>query len=88
MSQNEEDKFKVLLDATHTWPADYPFRFIVPKIALQDFLKLFPQILVHQERPSANGKYSSVSFHLRLNSSSEVMDIYNKARSFPGVIAL
>lgn len=83
-----DQKFKDLLNATYQWPADYPFKFIVKRDAVKDFLKLFPELLVHEEKPSANGKYVSVGFHLRLNAAEEVWNIYERAKKFPGVISL
>lgn len=83
-----DEKFKELLDSTYTWPADFPFKFIVKQNAVADFLKLFPQVMVHQEHPSSHGKYVSVNFVLRMNSAEEVLAIYGTARGFPGIIAL
>lgn len=83
-----EADIKSLLDATHTWPTDFPFKFIVKQESVKDFLAHFPEILIHHERPSTGGKYVSITMHLRMQSSDEVLAIYAKARGFPGVIAL
>ena len=71
------------------WPASYLFKFIVPTEQKAAFLKLFP---LDQSswtfRASENGRYESISFSLLMSDAESILQIYDKAKSIPGLIAL
>ncbi len=81
------DEFKERLDQEHQWPTWYLFKFIVPSHTEAAVSKLFPVEAV-SVKASSKGKYRSVSAKLMMNSSEDVMRIYEKAYQIEGVLAL
>lgn len=81
------DEFQALLDDQYTWPSAYLFKFIVPHAELSNLEKLIEGNKL-TERPSKNGKYISVTFSAICNSSDEVLAMYTKVSSIPGIISL
>jgi len=79
--------FKEKLDAEHKWPVVYMFKFVVPKIQVEEFKSLFSGE-AHHEKKSKAGNYTSFTFKRKIGSSEEVVDVYLKARKIEGVIAL
>ena len=80
-------KFKILLDEQYNWPAEYLFKFIIPKKEKD----LLVQILLgHQikTRPSKTGKYISVTSTKIFNSSDEVIEVYQKVQIIDGLMSL
>ena len=81
-------KFRALLDQEYSWPTDYYFKFIVPVTevdALQALLNTTARIKV---RLSRNNRYASVSAHMKMSSSQEVVYVYEKVAEIEGLIAL
>lgn len=87
MSLQNYRKFKEKLDDHHTWPSVYMFKFIVPVEKLDEIHQLFPKTAI-QSRYSRNKKYIGITAQLVMDSSEEVMQIYEKAHLVDGVIAL
>ncbi len=86
MTQDRE-RMKELLDAHHTWPTNFAFKFIVP-VAQQGALSaLFPPESI-AVRPSSGGRYVSLTVTLKMASSEEVLEVYARASKIPGLIAL
>ena len=83
----ETDKFKELLDKEYSWPAVYSFKFIVPQASFEEAKKLFASGDII-EKPSKKGNYISLSAKIEMESSEAVMDVYLKASSIKGLIAL
>ncbi|ODN43469.1 hypothetical protein BGC07_11730 [Piscirickettsia litoralis] len=81
------DNFKELLEENYTWPAEYPFKFIVPKDQIDLALALFPEQAVKQT-PSKKGNYISVSCKKWMKSSEEVLALYERAAKINGLISL
>jgi putative lipoic acid-binding regulatory protein len=81
------EKLKELLDESYSWPAPYLFKFIVPTTSLEELEKLISKHLMTQ-KPSKNGKYTSVSITVKCQSSQEVLDFYEKVSVIPGIISL
>jgi len=83
----KHEKFRDLLEQNYQWPDYYEFKFIV-KIAdknlILDKLTGF-QIVV---TPSRNGNYISISARKLMNSSEEVIQIYEVMSTVQGVISL
>lgn len=81
------EAFKEKLDQEHKWPDIYLFKFVVPIRKAQDFKKTFPEFSF-QEKKSNAGNYISFTLKREMRSSDEVVDIYIKAKTVEGVIAL
>lgn len=79
--------FKERLDRNHTWPAEYMFKFIVPKGKEDQISVLFSQKDV-STKESSSGNYISVTSRMMIKSSEEVIRIYEEAQKVEGVIAL
>lgn len=80
-------KFKALLDEEVTWPDVYTYKFIVKtdnKTQVTDLLE------EHEisEKHSKNGNYISITSKKLMNSSEEVVAVYNKLSTIEGVITL
>jgi len=80
-------RFKELLDDQNDWPARYTFKFIAPSDQLDELKALFGGHPV-RVRASSKGNYKSVTAHLRMASSGDVIEIYKEASEIEGVISL
>jgi putative lipoic acid-binding regulatory protein len=87
MDQQWFEKFRVQLDEFYAWPALYTFKFIVPTGKESEVKALFPNHTT-SERPSKNGKYTSVTTEAMLPSSEAVIKIYEAAAKIEGILAL
>lgn len=81
------DRFKDLLDDQNDWPARYTFKFIAPSAQLDAVKEVFGDHPV-RVRASSKGNYKSITAHLRVASSEEVIEIYEEASGIEGVISL
>jgi hypothetical protein len=81
------ERFKELLDDQNDWPTRYTFKFIAPSGRVDDLKDVFGDHPV-RVRKSSKGNYMSVTAHLRVSSSDEVVEIYEEASSIEGVISL
>ncbi len=81
------DEFKDRLDQEHSWPSWYLFKFIVPSSKESEVTALFPPENTTVKH-SSKGNYRSVSVKIIMESSEEVMRIYEKAYQIEGVLAL
>ncbi len=90
MSEDEQTrrwKLKLLLDESYEWPCEYLFKFIVPIEQLPNIIDLLKGFNI-EEKPSSKGKYISVSAKKVLNSSEEVLKIYELVKVIKGIISL
>ena len=81
------DRFQELLDKDRTWPAEYLFKFIVPRSNLEELQEVFgdhPVVV----RASTRGRYVSVTARIRMEDSASVVEVYRAAGEVPGVISL
>ncbi len=85
--QTDRKSFAEKLDQEHHWPTHYLFKFIVPKGKEEEVTKIFPPD-EYKIRESSNGNYVSVSAKIYLESSEEVIKIYEEAYKIPGIISL
>lgn len=86
-SQEWWDRFQDLLDQDRMWPAEYLFKFIVPRPNLDALQELFgdhPVVV----RASTRGRYVSVTARLQMEDSASVVELYRAAGEIPGVISL
>ena len=79
--------FKDQLDLEHEWPSLYMFKFIVPKGGEAQIEALFTPDQI-SSKLSKRGNYVSVTAKLTMQSSEEVIAIYQAAYQIEGIIAL
>jgi hypothetical protein len=87
VDQSNIERFKKQLVDHYDFPTLYLFKFIVPVEQKDKFENLFPEISFDTKN-SKTGKYISFSKKLKVNSSEEVVEIYNRAYSIDGIISL
>ena len=87
-NQNNDQEFKKQLDDHYQWPANYLFKFIVPKGKENAFDEIFPPGQEVKFKLSSEGNYISISAEVYMHSSEEVMNIYRKAYLVEGIISL
>jgi putative lipoic acid-binding regulatory protein len=84
------ERMRKQLDATHTWPCEFMFKFIVPKgneneAALRAIFGLKAKL---QMKASSTGKYKAFTIRDRVKSADEVFSRYEAASQIPGIISL
>jgi len=84
------ERMRKQLDATHTWPCEFMFKFIVPKgneneAALRAIFGLKAKL---QMKESSTGKYKAFTILDRVKSADEVFLRYEAAAQIPGIISL
>jgi hypothetical protein len=87
MDQEWFNNFRTKLDEHHSWPTVYIFKFIVPKGKETELKALFP-MHTSTDKASTQGNYISVTFQMMMPSSDAVIEIYQRASSIEGLIAL
>jgi putative lipoic acid-binding regulatory protein len=90
-NKNFYKKLQKTLDDTTTFPAKYLYKFIIP--ADKEKLKKIENIFnyggaVINTKPSKTGKYTSISIHMNMNSSDEIISKYEEVGKINGVISL
>ena len=81
------DRFKQLLDEQNDWPAEYLFKFIVPKAGFDDLKAIFGDHPI-KVRASTRGNYLSVTAKMMMESSTDVVRMYAAAGRVEGVVSL
>ena len=81
------ESFKSSLDDYYSWPATFPFKFIVPIEQANQVIELIddPNLT---SRPSTNGRYRAFSLDKIVHSSDEVVAVYIKMNLIPGIISI
>ena len=82
------EKMKSLLDKQYDWPAQYTFKFLVPKEQLETLLEKVPESGEHSQRESRSGKFVSLTVVETFSSSDEVIEVYRQVSSVEGLISL
>lgn len=80
-------KLKLVLDETVKFPSEYLFKFIVPISEVHQILFILQGMEIEQ-RASANGNYISVSGKQTMQSSRDIIVVYERAAAIKGVISL
>jgi uncharacterized protein len=75
------------LDKNTAWPMLYMFKFIVPKSKQNQVTTMFKTHEL-QSKESKNGNYVSLTAQMFMNSSQDVINVYKKASTIEGLIAL
>jgi len=89
-TSNPEEKwlsFRELLNSEYDWPSMYLFKFIVPRVGLQDVENLLSEAEL-TIRASKRGNYVSITARFDADSADAVIDVYKAAGGIPGVISL
>lgn len=91
-SSNEDmakshQSFRDKLENEHTWPSLYRFKFIVPKDKEKELLTHFPS-MDFSSKSSSGGKYMSFTAEILINSTDQVIQVYERANKIDGLIAL
>lgn len=89
MAEPNFDELKKKLEKS-SWPMIYMFKFIVlsDNQKLAQVESLFGDDAEMKLQPSSNGKYTSVTAREVMLSPDHVIEIYQKASSIEGIIAL
>lgn len=80
-------KFRELLDQNHQWPDYYTFKFIV-KAEDQDKVLALLEGHEIQLRPSEKGNYVSITSRLYVESTDEILEVYQIVSAIPGVMSI
>ncbi|WP_425389570.1 DUF493 family protein [Ekhidna sp.] len=83
----DEKAFLDKLEGAHQFPDNYTFKFIVKPEHQAKVEALLPQAEV-KLKPSSGNKYVSITMSQKMNSSQEVVEVYKRAHSIEGIIAL
>ncbi|MEM1059236.1 MAG: DUF493 domain-containing protein [Verrucomicrobiota bacterium] len=83
----DKETFKEKLDATHRWPCDFTFKFIMRPAQLVRFKRLFPEDR-WRKRESAQGSYVCVTMEREVADADGVVEVYDRAAEIPGVMLL
>jgi uncharacterized protein len=87
MDQDWILSFQQKLDQHYSWPSLYIFKFIVPKGKEEEVKRLLP-MHTSTEKSSREGKYTSITIQVMAQSSTTVIEVYRKAATIEGLIAL
>lgn len=79
--------FKEKLENQHQFPGYYLFKFVVPASQKQRLLELMPEGKT-SFKESSGKSYVSVTVEAFMESSLDVIDVYEKASKVEGVISL
>lgn len=86
------DKLRSQLYATASWPSEYLYKFIVTSEGdkVQQIESVFDNMgAVITTKPSSNGKYTSVSINLMMQTPENVIEKYKEVtENVEGVISL
>ena len=86
--QEDKDKFKELLNEEYSWPARYPFKFIVKSEYQSEVEGLFKDKVEIVIKPSSGDKYVSVTIYAQMQSAEAILAIYDGATAIQGIISL
>lgn len=75
------------LEASHDFPTDYTFKFIVPTSSLAELEKAIGSNGL-ERKPSRNGNYISVTLKMVCQDAQEVVAYYERASRVNGLISL
>ncbi len=81
------ERLRKLLEAQHTEPFVYVFKFVMPLESMEGFSKLLPGIEM-TSRLSSNSRYVSLTFEIEFENAHGVIEIYERVKSVPGLLSL
>jgi hypothetical protein len=83
----DKNNFKEKLEGEHAFPCIYLFKFIVPTANKQELQLILPKGEVSYKK-SKGDKYVSVSVKALINTSDEIISVYERAYQIEGIISL
>ena len=83
----DEQAFREKLESNHEFPGMYTFRFIVKPEQEAEVKSLLIGADI-KLKPSSGNKYVSITMHKKMDSSDAVIDVYKRAHTIEGIIAL
>ena len=81
------DSFRSSLDAHYDWPSVFPFKFIVPIEQSNQVIELL-DVDDLQSRSSSKGRFVAFTLEKEMQSSDEVIALYERMSRIPGIITL
>jgi putative lipoic acid-binding regulatory protein len=87
VGNENNSKIKDLLESQHDWPCRYTFKFIVPR-AEYDKLRTLVPLGEISERPSASGKYVSVTLIAHMKTPDDVLKVYDEVSKIEKIVCL
>ncbi len=81
------ESFKSSLDAHYNWPSVFPFKFIVPAQQANQVIELLNTDHL-ESRDSSNGRFVAFTLEKEVQSSDEVVALYETMSHIPGIITL
>ncbi|NNE56319.1 MAG: DUF493 family protein [Flavobacteriales bacterium] len=90
MDKERLERLRAHLDETHTWPAVFMFKFVLPKEEekVTQLKLIFGQSAEFKERLSRKGNYISVTIQEMMLNADAIFDRYLEASKIEGIIAL
>ncbi len=82
-----KETFKEKLEANGQFPMLYMFKFIVPTGKESEVAALFPKNEM-KVKESSKGKYVSTTIKVMMETSDQILDIYEQASEIEGLISL
>lgn len=83
----DKEKFRELLDQSYQWPDYYDFKFIIKIEEKQHLLDKLVGFSI-SENPSKNGNYVAVTARKLINTTQEVIEVYEGMSTVKGVMSL
>ena len=81
------DSFRISFDAHYDWPSVFPFKFIVPVEQSNQVIELL-DVDDLQSRSSSKGRFVAFTLEKEMQSSDEVIALYERMSRIPGIITL
>jgi putative lipoic acid-binding regulatory protein len=85
------DKLKESLKETTEFPAQYMFKFIILSVPerIQEVERIFDNMgAVITSKPSKNGKYTSLTILVKMNTAEDIIKKYKEVSGVEGIISL
>jgi putative lipoic acid-binding regulatory protein len=89
--EEERVRARALLEATHSFPCDYPLTVIARSdehVTGAIVEALMGMAVQHTTRASSGGKYLSHRFEVRAASADDVLALYARVRTVAGVVTI
>ena len=87
MDDQQFKKFRDLLDQSYQWPDYYEFKFILKVDERLEALNKLQGFTI-TETPSKKGNYISINARKLMQSTQEVLDVYQVMSTIKGIMSL
>lgn len=85
------NKLKLTLEDTTTFPSEYMYKFIIPTSdkKFKTIENIFNNLgAVINSKPSKNGKYTSLTIMVKMNSADDIISKYKEVAKVEGIVSL